>query len=68
MEKRYVVDDESLREKGGVVREVDDLMYVAEAYPKDLGYIVSQLVEAVNELMEQVDELKRRNQSTDNTI
>ena len=49
------------------MRKVDDLMYVAEAYPKDLGEIVSQLVEAVNELMEQVDELKRHNQSTDNT-
>ena len=41
------------------MREVDDLMYVEEVYPKDLGYVVSQLVEAVNELMEQVDELKR---------
>ena len=39
---------------------VQDLEYIPEAYPKDLGYVVSNLVEAVEELQAIVEELQAK--------
>lgn len=40
------------------MRQVEGLEYIPEVYPKDIGYVVNDLVDRVNQLIEAVELLQ----------